>query len=264
MKSNCEEARNWVPRALMNDLAPEEEQALNGHLAECPACASEQRLYMETLVQVRAVSDSPVPRHFFVYPDERSSSVMEFLRGLAPSWKVAASVAVLTMVVFAGLIAVRLQLRVEQGVYTFSFGRPLPPAVLVNNSAVEIQALRAELTRLLAARSNTERAEWMNALRQQIKESNRYGARQKQQWNAALANLEARLNDRIEDSAVTLTAGMEQSASNVFRTLQRQRQQDLALTRTRLENIATRGELKDQETDEILSTLLQVARLPEK
>ena len=53
MKSNCEEARNWVPRALMNDLAPEEEQALNGHLAECPACASEQRLYMETLVQVR-------------------------------------------------------------------------------------------------------------------------------------------------------------------------------------------------------------------
>jgi len=117
---------------------------------------------------------------------------------------------------------------------------------------------------LLAARSNTERAEWMNALRQQIKESDRYGARQKQQWNAALANLEARLNDRIEDSAVTLTAGMEQSASNVFRALQRQRQQDLALTRTQLENLVTRGELKDQETDEILSTLLQVARLPEK
>jgi hypothetical protein len=189
---------------------------------------------------------------------------MEFLQGLAPSWKVAASVAVLTMVVFAGLIAARLQLRVEQGVYTFSFGRPLPPAVPVRSSAIEIQALRAELTRLLAARSNTERAEWMNALRQQIKESDRYGARQKQQWNASLANLEARLNDRIEDSAVTLTAGMEQSASNVFRTLQRQRQQDLALTRTRLENLATRGELKDQETDEILSTLLQVARLPEK
>jgi len=38
----------------------------------------------------------------------------------------------------------------------------------------------------------------------------------------------------------------------------------LALTRTRLENLVTRGELKDQETDEILSTLLQVARLPEK
>ena len=264
MKCTCEEARNWVPRALMSDLAPQEEQALNAHLAECPACASEERLYLDTLGQVRAVSDSPVPRHFFVYPNERSSSVMEFLRGLAPGWKVAASVAVLTLAVFAGLMAARLQFRVEQGVYTFSFGHPLPSAVPVRNSAVGIQALRAELTGLLAARSNTERAEWMNALRQQIKESNRYGARQQQQWNAALASLEARLNDRIEDSAVMLTAGMEKSASNVFRTLQQQRQQDLALTRTRLEHLATRGELKEQETDEILSTLLQVARLPEK
>jgi hypothetical protein len=264
MKSNCEEARNWVPQALMNDLAPREEQALNAHLAECPACASEQRLYMETLGQVRAVSDCPVPRHFFVYPDERRSSVMVFLRGLAPSWKVAASMAILAIAVFGGLVAARLQFRAEHGVYTFSFGHPLPPAVPARNSAIEIQALRTELTGLLAARSNTERAEWMNALRRQIKESNRYGARQQQQWNAALANLETRLNDRIEDSAVTLTAGMEQSASNVFRTLQRQRQQDLALTRTRLEHLATRGELKEQETDEILSTLLQVARLPEK
>ena len=264
MKSTCEEARNWVPRALMSDLTPREEQALNAHLAECSACLGEQQLYSEVLSQVRAVPDSPVPRHFFVYPDERSFSVIEFLRGLAPGWKLAASVVVLAIAVLGGLMAARLQFRAEHGVYTFSFGHPLPPAVPVRNSAIEIQALRAELTGLLAARSNTERAEWINALRQQIKESNRYGARQQQQWSAALANLETRLNDRIEDSAVTLTAGMEQSASNVFRTLQRQRQQDLALTRTRLEHLATRGELKEQETDEILSTLLQVARLPEK
>ena len=77
-------------------------------------------------------------------------------------------------------------------------------------------------------------------------------------------NLEARLNDRIEGSAMTLTAGMRQSASDLFRVLQRQRQQDLELTRSRFEHLATRGELKEQETDEILSALLQVARLTEK
>lgn len=264
MKSTCEDARNWVPRALMSDLTPAEEQALNEHLTECVTCSGEQRLYSDTLSQVRAVSDSPVPRHFFVYPDERGSSVMEFLRGLTPGWKLAFSLAVVTVAVFAILMAARFQFRAEQGVYSFSFGRPLPRAVPAKDSAAEIQALRADVTGLLAARSKAERAEWMNALRQQIKQSNRYGARQQQQWNAALANLETRLNDRIEDSAVTLTAGMEQSAGNVFRALQRQRQQDLALTRTRLEHLATRGELKDQETDEILSTLLQVARLPEK
>ena len=49
MKSTCEEARNWVPRALMSDLAPQEEQALNAHLAECPACLGEQRFYMRYL-----------------------------------------------------------------------------------------------------------------------------------------------------------------------------------------------------------------------
>jgi hypothetical protein len=248
----------------MSDLAPQEEQALNAHLAECPACASEQRFYMDTLIQVRAVSDSPVPRHFFVYPDERSSSVMEFWRGLAPGWKVASSVAVLTVAIFAGLMASRVQFRVEQGVYTFSFGRPLPVAVPSKDPAARIEALRVELTGLLEARSQTERAEWMNALRQQIKESSRYGARQQLQWNAALASLETRLNNRIEDNAVALTAGVQQSTNNVFRTLQRQRQQDLALTETRLDHLATRGELKNQETDEILSTLLQVARLPEK
>jgi putative zinc finger protein len=264
MKSTCEETRHWVPRALMNDLAPQQEQALNAHLAECPACASEQRLYMDTLIQVRAVSDSPVPRHFFVYPNERRSSIVEFLRGLAPGWKVASSVAILAVVLFGGLVATRLQFRVDQGVYTFTFGRPLPAAVPERNSAAAIESLRTEITGLLAAQSKAERAEWMNALRQQIKESHRSGAREQQQWNAALASLEARLNDRIEDSAVTLTAGVEQSASNVFRALQRQRQQDLALTRTRMDHLAARGELKDQETDEILSTLLQVARLPEK
>jgi hypothetical protein len=264
MKSTCEQARNWVPRALMSDLAPQEEQSLNAHLAECPACLGEQRIYSEIMGQVRSVSDSPIPRHFFVYPDEPGSSVMEFLRGLAPGWKVAASVVVLMVAVLAGLVASRVQFRVEQGVYTLSLGRPLPAALPARDSSAEIQSLRAELAGLLAARSKVERAEWMNALREQITESNRYGARQRQQWNTALANLEGRLNDRIEDSALTLTAGMEQSASNVFRALQRQRQQDLALTRTRLDHLATRGELKDQETDEILSTLLQVARLPEK
>ena len=264
MKTTCEEVRSCVPRALMSDLAPAEEQALNAHLAECAACAAEQRLYIDTLSQVRALSDAPVPRHFFVYPDERGSSFMEFLRGLTPVWKLASSLAVGTVAVFVVLVAARFQFRADAGIYSFSFGRPLPVAVPAKDSAVEIQALRIELTGLLETRSRAERAEWMNALKREIKESNRYGTRQQQQWNAALANLETRLNDRIEDSAVALTAGMEQSSNNVFRALQRQRQQDLALTRTRLEHLATRGELKDQETDEILSTLLQVAQLPEK
>ena len=78
---------------------------------------------------------------------------MEFLRGLAPGWKVAASVAVLTVVVFAGLVAARRSIPGGAGSLYLQFWPPLAPAVPVKNSAVEIQSLRAELTGLLAARS---------------------------------------------------------------------------------------------------------------
>ena len=168
------------------------------------------------------------------------------------------------MVILAVLVAARFQFRVEQGIYSFSFGRPLPVVTPAEDAALRIEALRTELTGLLQAMSRAERAEWMNALQQEIKESNRYNSRQQRQWSAALATLETRLNNRMEDNAIALTADMQRSTDNVFRALQRQRQQDLALTRTRLEHLATQGELKEQETDQILLALLQAARLPEK
>src|SRR5262245_17280811 len=119
MSTSCEKARSWVPRALMSDLTPADEQALNAHLKECGACADEQRLYLDALTQVRALSDAPVPRHFFVYPAERGSSAMEFLRGLTPGWKMASSLAVVTMTILAVVVATRFQFRAEKGVYSF-------------------------------------------------------------------------------------------------------------------------------------------------
>src|SRR5262245_15622636 len=248
----------------MRDLGPAEEQALNAHLRECPACAAEQVLYLDTLSQVRDLSESPVPRHFFVYPKEHGSSVREFMRGLTPGWKLASALATITLTILVVGVASRVQFRAKAGIYSFSFGPPLPAVTPLKDQAVQIEMLRAELTELLETRSRTERAEWTNMLRREIAESNRYSAKQRQRWNAVLANLEARLNDRIEGNAMTLTAGMRQSSSDLFRVLQRQRQQDMELTRSRFEHLATRGQLKEQETDEILSTLLQVARLTEK
>ena len=137
-------------------------------------------------------------------------SVMGFLRGVTPGWKLASSLAIGTMAILAVLVAARFQFRAEQGVYSFSFGRPLPVATPVKDSAARIESLRAELTGLLQATSRAERVEWMNALQREMKESNRYNSRQQKQWNAALAKLETRLNERMEDNAVTLTAGMHQ------------------------------------------------------
>ena len=168
MQTTCEEMRDWIPRALMSDLTPAEERSLNAHLADCVTCAGEQRIYIDTLSQVRSVSDVPVPKHFFVYPDERRSFFVGFLRGFTPGWKLASSLVVGTLVILAVLVAARFQFRAEQGIYSFSFGRPLPVVTPAEDPAARIEALRAELTGLLQAMSRTERtarAELMQRLR---------------------------------------------------------------------------------------------------
>ena len=63
---------------------------------------------------------------------------------------------------------------------------------------------------------------------------------------------------------MALKTGVDRSMGNLYQTLQLQRQQDLAMTRNRLDRITTQGQLKDRETEEILSTLLQVAQFQEK
>jgi hypothetical protein len=247
----------------LSDLDAEDKRQLEQHLLECPTCAAEQRLYADTLDQVKCVADVPVPRHFFVYPDDRHMGWLGFFRNLAPGWRLTSALAGLAVGVLIGLTLSRFQFQVDDGVYSFSFGRSLrPPKASREVSTQNVEILKKELMNLLEARSQRERMEWMNAMRQEFKSSNRNLTRkQERQWNAALSTLEARLNNRLEGSAVTLNAGMERSVGNLYQTLQRQRQQDLALTRERLDRIATRGALRDQETDEILATLLQVADL---
>lgn len=263
MPVTCDEVRSWIPQDRLGDLTPVEKQQLDRHLLECSSCSHEQELYADTFEQMRSVSELPVPRHFFVYPHEQRASWLSFLQGLAPGWKLASGFAALFVVALAGLAVSRFQFQAQNGVYSFSFGKPLKPAAVEVASSSQVQeSLKKELIGLLEARSHEEQAKWMNTLRQEFYQSRQSLTQgQRRQWNAALNTLEARLTDRIEGSAVTLNAGMERSVGNLYQTLQRQRQQDLALTQNRLDRVAARGELKNQETEEILATLLQVADL---
>ena len=144
-------------------------------------------------------------------------------------------------------------------------GRPLPSHATPLPPSIDVTALKAELGHLLETRSERERLELMTTLRKEFHEANRNLTRkQRRQWDSALATLEARLNDRLGDQSVALKTGVDRSMGNLYQTLQLQRQQDLAMTRNRLDRITTQGQLKDRETEEILSTLLQVAQFQEK
>ncbi len=262
MSVTCGEIREWIPRHRLGDLGPVEKQWLEQHLLECSSCSRERDLYIDTFEQMRSVADLPVPRHFLVY-QERRASWLDFLQGWAAKGKLVSAFATLFVVVLAGLAVSKFQFRAENGVYSFSFGKALKPVAVETATSIQAQeALKKELIGLLEARSQEEQAKWMNAVRQEFHGSRRKLTEQQQrQWNAALNTLEARLTDRIQGSAVTLNAAMERSVGNMYQTLQRQRQQDLALTQNRLDRVAAQGERKNQETEEILATLLQVADL---
>ena len=67
---DCSNFRNLIPRALLSDLTRVEQEALEAHLKDCAPCAQERELYLNTFSQLRSADDAPVPRHFFIYPDE--------------------------------------------------------------------------------------------------------------------------------------------------------------------------------------------------
>jgi Putative zinc-finger len=266
MTLNCDDARKWIPRDLVGDLGNPEQQWLQAHLQDCPSCCKEQELCADTLQQLASVSDVPVPHHFFVYPDERRSSwLAEVLLASSQGWRVATVAAGLALALLIGLAMSRFRFRAESGVYSFSFGRPLPSYATPLPPSIDVTALKAELKHLLETRSERERLELMNTLRKEFHEANRsLNRKQRHQWDSALATLEARLNDRLEERSVALKTGVDRSMGNLYQTLQLQRQQDLAMTRNRLDRITAQGQLKDRETEEILSTLLQVAHFQEK
>lgn len=262
MTPRCEDVQSWIPKELAGDLGPQEQQQLQAHLRDCAACATEKELYLDAWQQLRSVSNVPVPRHFFVYPEERHSWLTQWIHTSNRSWKVAFGAATLVFALLVGLLASRFQFRADGGVYSFSFGRPLPSQPASPKPDMDVAALKAELVRLLEARSERERVEWMNAARREFLQTNRNLNRQQQrQWDAALAALELRLGNRMEDQSLALKAGVDRSLGSLYQTLQLQRQQDLAMTRTRLDRITAQGALKERETEEILSTLLQVAEL---
>jgi hypothetical protein len=262
MTLKCDDAQTWIPKALGGDLGSSEQEQLDAHLLVCPACSGEHQLCADTLEQLRAASDVPLPRHFFIYPQDHRSSLTDAFSVLIRRKFLVGLTAALVVFVTVGLILSRFQFRAEGGVYSFSFGRSLSSKPSVSSQTPDIAALKGELIRLLDARSQRERLESMGVVREEVRRANRkLSSQQQRQWETALAALQARLHDRVEDQSIALKAGLDRSVGNLYQTLQLQRQQDLVMTQNRLDRITAQGALKDKETDEILFTLLQVAEV---
>ena len=87
MKPECSEYQAKIGRFLLGDLTQKEQEALETHLVACPQCQSEQESYTRTLNLVQSVDNEPVPRHFFIQPEERALNLWELFRMLKPRWQ---------------------------------------------------------------------------------------------------------------------------------------------------------------------------------
>src|SRR5512147_288957 len=84
---DCSHFQGLIPKVMLDDLRPDERQALDGHLAECQACAQERDRYLNTFRQLRLAEDVPTTRHFFVYPKESRMNFWNLFRLKALGWQ---------------------------------------------------------------------------------------------------------------------------------------------------------------------------------
>jgi hypothetical protein len=258
VKTECDNYSNQIPKALLGDLSSSELQAVESHCKECSPCARERDLYAETLHQLGAMTDVAAPRHFFVYPKEHRPNPWQLFQQMAFPLKTAIIAALLAIGIFTGAAAAKLEIRSEPGRLTFSFGNL--PAPIRSERPVDPELLKAEILQAVERNQQEKDLELARTLRAELA-AVKSGIPQRQRLviERALADFEKRTDSSILNAATALQASTENSIARMYRIIQAQQQQELAALNERVNKIAVSGEIKSNQTDVILETLLQVA-----
>ncbi len=239
MKPECSEYAGKIARRLLGDLAADERQALEGHLAVCPQCRSEQESYSRTLELMQSLDDEPVPRHFLVQPEERSLDPWELFRMLKPGWQ-AITAAVAGLFILASVA----------GVMGFT------------RRGVDVAGLKREILRAAEEQNRRTTESFLQEVRAEIARSNTdLTQQQKTVLTAALDRVDSRVAGRLKLAEARAREDARNMAFDVYRTVSQQRAQDLDLINLRLDGIETKTAIETRQNDAILSTLLQVADL---
>jgi hypothetical protein len=252
MNSECSDFQRRIPQSFVGELSPRDQEALERHLDVCTPCREEHRRYAETLSMLQATGDEPVPRHFFVYPQESFANPWQLFRQLTPRWQ-AASLGFAAMVVIMITIAVAApQIRYDRGAWTVGFGRASVAA------PVDLAAFKAEILAAADNRSRDSAMAWIQSLRNEIGSRANLSQEQQIQTLTALTSLETRLNNRISTTADEIRTGTEKANVDLYQAVSAQREQDINRVNTRLDRVIAANDVKAHQTEEILDTLIQI------
>jgi hypothetical protein len=259
----CRQYRNQIPQASIGDLDADGLERLNAHLAECSACKQEEQLYAHTLGELRSVGDSPVPRHFFVYGHERRASLWTLFRNLGPAWQAATAALIVAVGLAAALTAAKLQVRFEGRAMILSFGgAPTSAPAPQPAPAVDTKTIEARILQMAEERNRKDVLDWVRTLRVEIAQGNRrLDERQRTLLQAALTNVERRMDGTLSEAVQTIETTTDKSLSNLYATVNLQRERDVNAFNDRLDRVALTNETRNNQTDAILDTLLQAAEL---
>jgi hypothetical protein len=261
--NNCSRFQDMIPKAMLGDLRPDDQQELEHHLAECHPCARERDLYSETFRQLRLADDIATTRHFFVYPEERCQSPWRLFRLMPIGWQGAVAALVLALGVFSAISAAKLRIHAEDGAFILSFGGPIQAKTTPEfRPPLDTADLEGRILRRVEEKSREQHLEWIRMLRG---EAARMEGKLNQQQRLALANglasLERRFDNRIEATAQSLEDRNDRSLATLYKAVTLQQQRDMIAIDDRISRLAVSGEIRSSQTDEILETLLQVADL---
>ena len=258
MKTECDNISNRIPKALLGDLSVTDLRAVESHCMECSPCSQERDLYAETLRQLGAMTDVAAPRHFFVYPKEHRPNPWQLFQQMTFPFKMALVASLLAIGVFTVAAATKLEIHSEPGRLTITFGNL--PAPIPSEPPVDAERLKAEILQAVERKQQEKDLELARSLRAELAAiKTRIPERQREVIERALADFEKRTDSRILSAATALEASTENSVARMYRIIQAQQQQDLAALNERVNRIAVSGEIKSNQTDVILETLLQVA-----
>lgn len=263
MAATCSNYKSYIPRATLGDLSQEEQKALDQHLAECSPCNREHRMYAETVRLLRAEQDVPVPRHFFVYPDESHATPWHAFLRMPRAWQAATATVLLAFGLVSALAVARLQVRSEDGALVLGFGklperRPSAPQA----PQIDTSALESRILKIAAEKNRQDSLELLRTLRSEMARSNKtIGREQRALLELAINNAELRMGQLVTATAVNLEKKTDRSAQELYRKVSLERARDLAAVDNRINLLAINGEVKSTQTDAILTTLLQVAEL---
>jgi hypothetical protein len=262
MLNDCEKIRQQIAISLAEGLAPEMQASLNSHVEACPACASELQAYREVFSGMRSIEDEEAPRHFFVYPEDRRPSRWAFFRRMQPGWQAFAVCIMGFAVLMPALALSRLHIRSGNGVLTVAFGEPALSSPQPAPPAPDLSALEARILKAVEEKNRKDSLEWVRTLRSEIARSQKnFTPQQRVFLEAAVASVESRLRNRIEDTARLVIDRNESSIAAVYDAVSLQRDRDLAMVNNRFNRLTVNNELKSDQTNAILETLLQVAEL---